>query len=223
MDTIIEQIRQWEFLNTLPEELHGFHLERDQIHEEGKLFIFRYHCPDTCRAFYASYDSATKEFMAHTVIGLFNFCDIQYITPDLSAFAQLLQKSIQQTLKALAEFDSSVLGSIFKEKKILDRDWQPLLPAEMYGFRLFIRPEQPVKIVNGSFIIIDYSDFVAESNLTIYYNIYRDEFFSERRVRKLPQIVTDFDAKTVESLAEKLSDRLEPALCELRKLLTECE
>lgn len=221
METIIEQIQQWEFLNTLPKELHGFRLERDQTHEETKLFLFRYDCIDSRRAFYAVYDAATKEFMAHTVIGLFDFCDIQYIAPNLVAFEQILRHSLNQTLQALSNFERSVLGSVFNEKRILDKDWRPLLPTELYGFSLFIRPEQPVKIVNGSFIIIDYSDFATESNLTVYYNIYRDEFFSERRIRRLPQIVTDFDAKTVDSLSEKLSDGLQPALFELRKLLTE--
>ncbi len=77
-----------------------------------------------------------------------------------------------------------------------------------------------MKIVNGSFIVIDYSDFATASNLTVYYNMYRDEFFSERRIRRLPEIVTDFDAKALNALVEKLSVRLEPALGNLRGILT---
>jgi hypothetical protein len=220
LDIIIEQVEQWDLLKELPEELHGFHLERNITQEETKLYLFWYRCPETRRAFYALYDKATKEFMTHSVIGLFDFCDIQYISPDLACFEQLLKERLSGTLQALASFKQSDMGSVFIEKNILQADWRPMLPEDIYGFTLFIRPEKSVKIVNGSFIIIDYSDFSTESNLTVYYNIYRDEFFSERRIRRLPQIITDFDSKTVQSLAEKLTARLQPAIFDLRKLLT---
>jgi hypothetical protein len=219
LNKIIEQVEQWDFWKTLPEELHGFQLERNIVQEEAKLFLFQYRCPEMRRTAYAQYDMATKEFMTHSVIGLFDFCDIQYISPDLAAFEQILKQRLSRTLQALAVFNKSELGSIFIAKNILEKDF--MLPEDICGFELFIRPEQPVKIVNGSFIIIDYSDFSSESNLTIYYNIYRDEFFSERRIRRLPQIVTDFDAKTVEDLAEKLTVRLQPVLFDLRRLLTD--
>ncbi|MDF2502099.1 MAG: hypothetical protein K0Q77_2813 [Anaerosporomusa subterranea] len=219
MDKIIEQVEQWGFLKKLPEELHGFRLERNIVQEEAKLFLFWYRCPETRRDAYALYDMATKEFMFHSVIGLFDFCDIQYISPDLAAFEEILKERLSGTLQALAVFNKSELGSIFITKNILEKNF--MLPEDISGFELFIRPEQPVKIVNGSFIIIDYSDFSSESNLTIYYNIYRDEFFCERRIRRLPQIVTDFDSKTVDELAEKLTVRLQPVLFDLRRLLAD--
>ena len=218
METIIEQVKQWDYYRHLPEELQGFRLERRLEQTEGKLFLFGYHYPQIHRSVYALYDSATKEFMLHRVIGLFTFCDIQYISTNLAAFEQILKEWLSRTLEELTVFNKTQLGSPFIAKNILDRNF--MLPEQLCGFELFIRPDRPLKIINGSFIIIDYSDFAAESSLTVYYNIYRDEFFSERRIHRLPQIVTDFDSRTVDDLAEKLSIRLQPALSDLRRLLT---
>ncbi len=218
MEAIIEQVKQWEYYQNLSEELHGFRLERMLTQTEAKLFLFGYHCPRLQRSAYALYDAATKEFMLHTVIGLFTFCDIQYISVELAGFEQTLKQRFDRTLQDLTVFRREEMGSPFIAKQILEKDFN--LPEQLCGFELFIRPDRPVKIINGSFIVIDYSDFATESSLTVYYNIYRDEFFSERRVRRLPQIVADFDSKEVDELAEKLADRLQPALSELRDLLT---
>ena len=220
MEQIIAQVQQWGFYHKLPETFHGFSLEKNINQQDSKLHLFWYRCPQNHRAYYAYYDKATKEFMAHTVIGLFDFCDIHCIATELAGFEQALRERMGLTLENMACFDKEKLGSVFCEKKIIEHDWQSILPKQENGFQLFISPQEPVKIVNGSFIIIDYSDFETESNLTIYYNIYRDEFFSERRIHRLPEIVTDFDAKSLDSLVGKLSARLGSVLSNLRGLIT---
>lgn len=218
MNAIIDKIQQWDYYQTLPETILGFKLSRTLRQQDSKLFLFEYQCPEH-RSLYALYDKATKEYKFHTVTGLFDFCDIDSIAADLPDFELVLKKSLVPSLEALACFDKSRLGSVFCSKGILDKDWSLILPLEELGFKLFIPPNQPVKIVNGSFIIIDYCDFAAQSNLTVYYNIYRDEFFAERRINRLPEIVTDFDSKTVETLADKLAGGLITALAELRNLV----
>ena len=84
---------------------------------------------------------------------------------------------------------------------------------------MYIAPSQPLKVLNGSYIIIDYTDFTAESSLLVYYNIYRDEFFGEMRVRRTPQVINTFDTKKISDLELQLRDYLEPTVKKLRALL----
>lgn len=222
MDKVIEQVQQWEFYKALPDMVHGFQLESELVREESRLYLFSYCCQSSRRSFYAFYDKATKDFMAHTVIGLFDFCDIQFITTDLTTFERMLTERMDSVLRNLREFDPGVLGSVFTAKQIMQWDWSSL-PESLFGFNLFIRPSSPLKTINGSYILIDYCDFAEESNLTVYYNIYRDEFFSERRVRRLPEMLTVFDAKNLADLTEKLKMGLFPELEKMRNLLNEHE
>ena len=76
-----------------------------------------------------------------------------------------------------------------------------------------------MKVINGSYLILDYSDLVAQTSLVLYYNVYRDEFFGELRVQGLPELVSDFDAKTLTELEQKLEKRLTPVLEALRQRL----
>ena len=54
---------------------------------------------------------------------------------------------------------------IIEDKAIMDWEYIDNLPKEIDGFKLFINPKEPVKIINGSYIIIDYCDFSKETDL----------------------------------------------------------
>ncbi len=104
-----------------------------------------------------------------------------------------------------------------RDKEILTWEAGHELPEELEGYSLFIKPEYPVKINNGSYILIDYVDFSLESNVTVYYNIYRDEFFSEARIWNIPDVNYDFDSNTLSELEECLQRYLVPRLREVRQ------
>ena len=91
------------------------------------------------------------------------------------------------------------------------------LPETLEGYQLFIKPQQPVKINNGSYIIIDYVDFTHASDVTIYYNMYRDEFFGEARIHSIPDVTYDFDSNELVELQEKLEKHLVPRMREARQ------
>jgi len=116
-------------------------------------------------------------------------------------------------------FNRDNLGSIIIDKQILEWPYGNELPQELLGFELFIKPSAPVKIINGSYIIIDYSDFSNESSLVIYYNIFRDEFFGEARIRRTPQMSAVFDATTLEKLQENIATHLNKVLQSIRNQL----
>ena len=73
-----------------------------------------------------------------------------------------------------------------------------------------------MEITNGSYIIIDYSDFALESNFIVSYNIFRDEFFGEARIHRIPDVSYAFDARELDELAQKLEQRLPARLREIR-------
>ena len=87
----------------------------------------------------------------------------------------------------------------------------------MEGFKLFITPHEPKRVLNGSYIVADYSDFSIESNFIIYYNEFRCEFFGEARVKNIPEMRYDFDSKTIEELEQKLDNQLAERLRGIRE------
>ncbi|WP_333595404.1 hypothetical protein [Anaerospora hongkongensis] len=220
MEKIIEQLKEWSYLQTLEQEFAGFTLTTELMQCESQYRIFTYHNSGSYRSFSVLYDEATKEFLARVVIGLTEMCDISFIVSDLNGLEQLLNVRMKETIRQLASFDPITLCSSFREKKITEWAFGAQLPQQVAGFALYITPLKPVKSLNGSYIIIDYSDFSVDSNLLIYYNIYRDEFFGELRVRRTPRVISTFDTKQLSELEQCLKTHLEKTLTELRLELT---
>jgi hypothetical protein len=154
--------------------------------------------------------------MALVKIGLTEYYDINYITTDLPALEQVLESRLEKMLQTLGEQAADSYESSFTAKKILEWSYTDELPKNIAGFDLFINPHQPVKTINGSYIIIDYCDFAAASNLVVFYNVYRDEFFSELRVKLTPRMLGLFDERDLDQLAKKMKNNLQPVLQGLR-------
>ncbi|CUH96975.1 hypothetical protein P22_3096 [Propionispora sp. 2/2-37] len=216
MDKIIEQIENWGFLQGLAVELEGFRLNRIFKQEGMKYFLFSYCHEEQHRIFTVLYDHATRDFMGRIVFGLTEFIDTTFIVNNLAALEKILCEKMQQTLRRLLHFDKNTLESNFINKKILEWKYGHNLPKQIADFDLFISPCEPLRIINGSYIIIDYSNFRLESNLIIYYNIYRDEFFGEIRINRTPRMTATFDALSLTELEDKLEAHLVTELNSIR-------
>jgi len=216
MEELEQQIREWAYLAALPEKMAGFTLIRELENTKTLFRIFTYANSDRHLFFSVIYDPATVDFLSKVTIGLNEYYDINFIASDLPALEVILCSKMETLLTSLNWFDPKRLGSIFHEKKILEWPYGKQLPEEIAGFQLYIRPSEPIKILNGSFVVIDYSDFATESNLVICYNVFRDDFYGEMRLRRLPQMSGLFDAKTLPELAEKLETNLVPVLENMR-------
>lgn len=216
MEKVIAEIQEWNFLKTLPAQMHGFQLINELMQCGAQYRIFTYQNSVQHRSFSVLYDSATKDFLVRVVVGLTEYCDIAFITPQLERFEQLLTMNMEKNLLNLACYNKQCLDSIITAKKVAEWDYASELPQEIAGFQLFIRPQEPLKVLNGSYIILDYSDFVAESHLILYYNIYRDEFFGEMRIHRTPKMAGIFDSRELTELAEKLKTHLRSTLEEMR-------
>lgn len=211
----------WAYLQSLPAELEGFALRRDMRVDGDQYDIFSYVCEVQRRRFTVYYHEETKEYKARIAVGLTEYCDIDFITDDLAVLEALLRERLAQTLRGLVEFDRAAIDSIVIEKKILEWPFAATLPETVEGFALFIRPSEPLRVINGSYIVIDYSDFAAQSNFIVYYNIFRDEFFGEAKIRRIPEMNYLFDSHQLEELEEKLRAHFLPRLREIRARLEE--
>jgi hypothetical protein len=221
MEKLTNELENWQHLARMPIEKEGFFLTIDK-EQDGSLRqkkFFTYKNTKTHRAFSVLYDKATKEYLGKVSVGLREFCDIGYMAADIGKLEELLDRRLDDTLHALGKFSKEYLGGEFLQKKILDWSYAEELPCEVSGFELFISPREPVKVLNGSYIIIDYSDFIMESSLIIYYNIFRDEFFGELMFKHTPMTTAEFDAKTLPELEDKIKSGLKTVLESLRSKL----
>lgn len=219
MEKIIQQVEKWEFIAKLPEKFVGFTLKIELQEQNTQYCIFTYYNEEWHKSFSVLYDTATREYFARMVIGLTEYFDANFIVGDLETLENLLKNRLENNLRSLAVFNRENLDSILIDKQILEWTYGKELPTEVMGFELFIKPYEPVRIINGSYIIIDYSDFNNESNFIIYYNIFRDEFFGEVRLRRTPQMSAVFDAHTLDELQKNISIHLKEVLESMRNQL----
>lgn len=209
-------IRDWAYLKELPDTWHGFTLQRLALVAGDCYDIYRYENQDLHKSVTAYFHEETHEYKLRVKIGLIEFCRIEFITAKFDVFEALLRAQFETVLAGLAQFDPASIGSIVRDKKIMTWEAAKELPETLEGFTLYIHPAEPVKINNGSYIVIDYVDFALESSVTVYYNIYRDEFFSEARIWNIPDVNYDFDSGTLSELEERLQTYLVPRLQEVR-------
>ncbi len=216
MEKVIEQISQWDYIKHLPKELYGFKLAYEMNTIGDIYFIFSYENKEKHRKMSVYYHAETKEYKVRTQIGLTEFCNIDFITAKLEEFEELLKLRFDHAVKSIAIFDVENLDSIVVDKKILTWKYIDKLPKTIEGFTLFVQPTEPVRCINGSYIVFDYCDFVNESNFIIYYNIFRDEFFGDARINQIPEMTYTFDSRELVDLEDKLDAHLIERLKEIR-------
>lgn len=212
MEKVIAEVEAWDLLAKLPKNFANFTLQIQLEKRDTQYLIFSYHNKEMHRSFSVLYDQATKEYFARTVIGLMEYFDVNFIVGDIQTLDRLLVQRLEGALTNLSSFNKENLDSIIIDKKVIDWPYGKDLPQNVMGFELFIKPSEPVKIINGSYIILDYSNFNAESNLAIYYNMFRDEFFGETRIKRTPTMAAVFETKTLEELQEVIAAHLTTTL-----------
>ncbi len=206
----------WQYMDQLPAEWFGFNYRKDMCVKDDIYKLYSYINPTAHRSLTAYFHEETHEYKLRVRIGLTEFCRIEFIAPDLQAFEKLLKEQLEAVLHDLSSFNPATINRIVRDKHILEWDYAKLLPESLEGFQLFIRPSQPVRVLNGSYIVFDYSDFSAASNFIIYYNMFRDEFFGEARINNIPDVNYTFDATELPELEEKLDANLRQRLQGIR-------
>jgi hypothetical protein len=207
-----EVISKWEYMNNLPDMIRDFQLQRLLTQDEDTYNLYSYVNKSLHRSVTVYYHAETEEYKLRLQIGSFEFCFEECISSSLENFEQILRKRFDGILYWMINYDYNKIEFMLKKTNLFKWDYSSLLPDHIEGFELFIFPSQPLRITNGSYVIIDYECFGLQSNFAIYYNIFRDEFFSDARIAGTPDVNYEFDSHTIEELQEKLAHHLKKQL-----------
>lgn len=221
---ILEKIQQetadWAYLQELPEEWFGLKYSR-RYNEVGDTFeLFSYENSEKHLGVVTYYHQETKEYKLKIQRGLTEFCLMEFITGSFAEFEQYLRKYLEGAMHDLTVYNPDAISYVTKAMNITEWDYDKLLPKELEGFKLFIEPKNMVRVLNGSYIVFDYSDFDIKSNFIIYYNEFRCEFFGEARINNIPEMNYIFDSKTLEELEQRLQEHLVDRLRGIRQRAT---
>lgn len=224
-EKIIERVEaeagDWPYLEELPEVLHSMKLTRLYSEHEDMYELFSYTNEERHLGFCAYFHQETEEYKVRVWIGLTEFCLLEFITASFAVFEEQLRHYMADCVHDLVEYNPETMSYVTKQLQIADWNYHKILPQRLEGFSLFLTPETPYKVLNGSYIVFDYSDFELKSNFIIYYNEFRCEFFGEARIKNIPEMNYTFDSTTLEELEERLQLHLVARLQEIRRRATE--
>lgn len=212
IDRVAQAVAEWQYYQELPEEIAGWRLDKTVNITKDSYDIYSYINDELHKRVTVYYHDETREYKLREKLGVIEFCNISFIEENLAVFEQHLREDFGELLQDLTKFNPKSLNNIMRRQNITACEWAERLPAEILGFELFVNPTEPVKINNGSYIVIDYVNFALESSFTIYYNIFRDEFFGEARIWNIPDVNYDFDSVSLDELAAKLHEYMQPRL-----------
>lgn len=215
-EIIAEANESVNFFENLPAEIHGFKFKKIFSVEGDKFFYFSYENSKIHRGLFAYFHEETKEYKIRLKIGFNEFCLTKFFTQDFSDFQKKISNELEKILENLSG-DHTELNSLIKEKNFPAWEYGKNLPENIFDFELFISPKNPVEITNGSYIIINYSDFKSESDFTICYNIYTENFSAEFTENRVPHVSYLFDAEDLPELEKKLQQNLSAELSKIQE------
>ncbi len=212
VEGLLTKKEDWPYLAELPPELGGFTLSVDLLEEKDRVLFFSYAAPQLRRQVEAYYNLPTKDYMVKRYFGLNEYCDIQFITPDRKVFEGRLKERLVVCLEEMAMFSSERIGMVVRKTGIFDWEYGRKLPERIGGFDLYIRPFEPERLINGSVVVLDYSDFARNCQLAVYYNELRNEFYAEKKADGVVETTSLFDARNLKELEKLLASHLTTTL-----------
>lgn len=206
------------FFAQIPAEIDGYTLKKifdDDGNDGDKFFYFAYENETTHRSLKAYFHAETKEYKVLAAIGLTKFCLTKFFTEDFETFTKILATELEATIKNLSAQINPDEDYLIADKNFSSWQYGQTLPKNLEGFELFIAPKNPVRITNGSYVIINYSDFKNFCDLNIFYNVYSDNFSGEAQFGGVQHPLYIFDAVDLIQLENLLKENL---LDELKKI-----
>ena len=211
------ELQEWEFLKQLPKELEGFTLREGTGIKGNILNIASYVDEANHACVDLIYTGETFDYVIVKNLGLHTFRDDRFFTRDKDKFAEVVLNKLPALLQEMGKskvkhmgYESEVMG--FNEWE----DWKTL-PKQIGNFELYITPDNPLEYINGSWVILDYSDFVNGNQLMFLYNSFRNELFAEMKKGYLPLTTEEFNANSLEALSALIKEKLEKTLTALEK------
>lgn len=214
---VLEKAGDWPYLASLPAELYTMKFQKLYGENSDMYELFSYRNDERHLGFCAYFHQETEEYKVRIWIGLTEFCLMEFITASFETFEHHLKQYMEEAIHNLVEYNPATMSYVTRSVGILEWDYAKLLPETLEGFQLFLTPKTPIRVLNGSYIVFDYSDFEIQGNFIIYYNEFRSEFFGEARIKNIPEMNYTFDSTSIEELELKLKENLIPRLQEIRQ------
>lgn len=205
INEIAESLKEWDLLTKLPKNIGEFTFIPGTGIDGQILNIAAYvHEPSHCRLD-LTYTGETFDYVPVKTVGLHSFRDVRYFCRDKEKFAQMMLTHLPDIL---ADIDRRTTHKIDYEARTLHfENWEywRTLPATIGDYELYITPENPLPYINGSFIFLDYTDFLRGNQIYFLYNIFRDELFAEMKQNYLPLTTDAFDVLSSIPAKDKLA------------------
>ena len=208
----------WPYRQNLPPTYKEFTLRQTNKADGDRMELFAYVNEARHVGALAYFHEETMEYKLRLKRGLIEFCHINFISGNLDTFTAQLETHLFPVLDELTEFKPETVHFLLARQGIMTWEYGLSLPTELKGFTLICRPSEPYLLSNGSYVVLDYTDFALKSNFNIYYNIFRGEYFGGSRIKMVPEVTYDFDAKNLAELEQKLSTMLPDKLANIRAL-----
>ena len=205
------------FFDKIPNEIENFTLKKILDDVDDKFIYFTFENRDAHKSLTAYFHEETQEYKVRVKIGLTEFCLTNFFTDDFNHFIKILESELAAAIKNLntpLDVDADIL---IADQNFSEWNYSKSLPKNLEGFELFASPENPIKITNGSYIIINYSDFENERELSIIYNVYTNNFSGESQIGGVNHPLYIFDAKDLKQLEKILEINLSSSLRKIRQ------
>ena len=147
LEKVQAEVSVWTYLQSLPPEKNNFKLKILMQEVADTFQIYSYENDDLKRKTTIYYHEETKEYKLLVTIGLTEFCAIEYISESLDKLEVILKERFDNLLGDISHFNREHISSIIEDKAIMDWEYIDNLPKEIDGFKLFINPKEPVKII----------------------------------------------------------------------------
>lgn len=211
------ELVEWEFLKQLPKELEGFTLHEGTGIKGNILNIASYVDEANHSCVDLIYTGETFDYVIVKNLGLHTFRDDRFFTRDKDKFAEVVVAKLPSLLQDMGKGRAKAMGYESEVMGFKEWDYWKKLPKQIGNFELYITPDSPLEYINGSWVILDYSDFVNGNQLMFLYNSFRNELFAETKKGYLPLTTEEFNANSLEALSALIGEKLEKTLADLEK------
>ena len=178
------ELQEWEFLQQLPKELEGFTLREGTGIKGNILNIASYVDEANHACVDLIYTGETFDYVVVKNLGLHTFRDDRFFTRDKDKFAEVVLNKLPSLLQDMGKGKAKAMG--YESEVMGFKEWSywKSLPKQIGNFELYITTDCPLEYINGSWIILDYSDFANGNQLMFLYNSFRNELFAEMKKGK---------------------------------------
>ena len=215
IETIQQEVQDWDLIRDLPDRLGAFTKKITNYIEGQVLYICRYESEALRASVDITYTSETFDYILVRTMGMNSYRDIRLIYKERDLFAQKCRHYLPSILKSMEDPTSVNLGEMVEAKQLKSWEYGKALPPKIGPFELYISPDRAIEHINGSIILIDYTDFARKDQLIIMYNRLRDQFFGELKINSVCHATMAFDSTNLKELEKCLDEHLETTLKEV--------